>query len=223
MVVPSGRRIGLNRASPVSLELNCVGRYEAECTRHTAPAAMETSLGEFLDGGRGAPRRRLAMAGVSITFGSEQHLIRLVAKQFARAMALEPGVGGLEPNSNAPRADRPEQLQNGLQTRYRSECLIKGISRKSILTLIRNGKNLSFLLPTICRGSEVAGTELAAFTDFLGSDPLRILQYRFQRLRLLLRSVNIECAQFHAAQQHVEQGLEVCLPLLLYASGDQGG
>jgi hypothetical protein len=62
-------------------------------------------------------------------------------------MALEPGVRGLEPNSNTPRADRPEQLQNGFQTRYGSECLIKGISRKSILTLVRNGKNLAFLLP----------------------------------------------------------------------------
>src|SRR5579864_1785533 len=166
---------------------------------------MGTSFGEFLDGGRGALRRRLAMASVSITFGSEQHLFWLVAQQFTRTMALEPSVSGLEPNSNPPRADRPEELQNGLQTRYRSECLIKGISRKSILTLIRNGKNLSFLLPAVCGGSEVTRTELAAFTDFLGSKPFRILQYGFQRLRLLLRSVDIECAQFHAAQQYVEQ------------------
>jgi len=133
---------------------------------------MGRSLGEFLDGGRGGLRRRLAMAGVSISFGGEQHLARLAAQQFARAMALEPGVCGLEPNSNTPRADWPEQLQNGLQTWYRSECLIKGISRKSILTLVRNGKNLAFLLPAVCGGSEVAGTELAAFTDFLGSEPL---------------------------------------------------
>ena len=145
------------------------------------------------------------MAGVSISLSGEQHLTRLAAQQFARAMALEPGDCGLKPNSNTPRADRPEQLQNGLQTWYRSECLIKGVSRESILTLVRHGKNLSFLLPAVCGGSEVAGTELAALTDFLGSEPLRILQYRFQRLRLLLCSV------------------EVCLPLLFYASGDQGG
>src|SRR5260370_40736842 len=100
-----------------------------------APAPIGTSLGEFLDGGRGATRRRLAMAGVSIAFRGAQHLVRLVAQQFARAVVLEPGIGGLEPNSNTPRADRPEQLQNGLQARDRPKCLVKGISRKSILTL----------------------------------------------------------------------------------------
>src|SRR5665213_1225592 len=132
---------------------------------------MGRSLGEFLGGGRGGLRRRLAMAGISISFGGEQHLTRLAAQQFARAMALEPGVCGLEPNSNTPRADRSEQLQNGLQTWYRAECLVKGVSRKSILTLVRNGKNLAFLLPAVGGRREVAGTELAAFTDFLCSDP----------------------------------------------------
>src|SRR5580700_1243613 len=97
MVMPSGRRIGLKRASPLLLGLNSAARYEAGCTRQSAPTPSATSFGEFLDGGRGVVRRRLAMAGVTIAFCSAQHLFWLVAQQFARATIIEPGIGGLEP------------------------------------------------------------------------------------------------------------------------------
>jgi hypothetical protein len=97
------------------------------------------------------------MAGITIAFCGAQHLFRLVAQHFAGAMIIEPGIGGLEPDGDTPRTDGPKQFQNGYQTGYRPKCLVKTVARKSILTLIRNGKNLALLLPTICRGSEVAG------------------------------------------------------------------
>jgi hypothetical protein len=124
-------------------------------------------------------RRRLAMAGVAIAFCGALHSFRLVAQQFARATTIEPGVGGLEPNRNTPRTDRPEEFQNGFQGGYGAKFLIKAIARESILALIRKGKNLALLFSALCTGGEVALTELAALADFFGCKPLGILQGLF--------------------------------------------
>src|SRR5260370_41166478 len=130
-------------------------------------------------------------------------------------------MGGFKPDGDTPRADRPKQLQNGFQAGYGSICLVKPIARKSILPLVRNGKNFSLLFPAICRRSEIAGTELAALADLLGRKPLGILQHSLKRFRLLLSPADIESTQFDSAQQHVEQRLEVRLPFLLYPNGNQ--
>lgn len=139
------------------------------------------------------------MAGVTVELCGALYLFRFVVQQFSRTVIIEPRISGLEPNRNTPGTDRPKLFQNRFQGGYGPECFVEAIARKSILALIRNGKDLSLLLPSTCWGGEVARTKLTALADLFGGKPLGIFQYGFECFRLHLSPADVQGAQLHSA------------------------